>query len=80
MDKKLEDKDKELIQESRNKLLFANYQSELIHVIGNAVGRASMCWSNVPTSVFDSNAAVVVTDETVRKIQIVADKYFRQVT
>lgn len=43
-------------------------EEKVRELIGIAVGEASMCWSEIPTSVFDSDKAVDVVDRLTNAI------------
>lgn len=43
-------------------------EEKVRELIGIAVGEASMCWSEIPTSVFDSDKAVDVVDRLTKAI------------
>lgn len=38
-------------------------------IVFQAIGEASMCWSEVPTGVFDSTRAKKIADELISKIE-----------
>ena len=44
-------------------------ETELQRIIGEAIGQASMCWSETPKGVFDSTMAIKIRDEVVRAIE-----------
>jgi len=43
-------------------------EAEIREAVMIALGRASMCWVEIPTSSFDSNSAVEVGEDLLRKI------------
>lgn len=43
-------------------------EEKVRELVGFAVGEASMCWSEIPTSVFDSDKAVDVVDRLTKAI------------
>ena len=44
------------------------YEEDLKKVIGEAIGEASMCWSETPSGVFDSSKASEIVDKVVNLI------------
>lgn len=47
----------------------ARQKFSLEEVIGQAIGEASMCWSKIPTGIFDSNNANKIITQTIQEIK-----------
>ncbi len=51
-------------------------EKTLRELIGEAIGEASMCWSETPEGTFDADAAKVIMDKLVKDIhQLAVDGY-----
>ena len=47
----------------------AHQEQEIDQIVYEAIGRASMCWSEIPSGVFDSTKAKEIGDELIAKLK-----------